>query len=48
MENQKRTDQNKLILAGMEVVHKRLLDFKRKVHSDLIVLKGNKIVRIKP
>lgn len=48
MENQIRTDQNKLILEGMEVVHKRLIDFKRKVNSELVILKDNKIVRIKP
>ena len=48
MENAKRTDQNKLIIEGMELVHKRLIEFKRKVNSELVVLKGDKIVRIKP
>jgi hypothetical protein len=48
MENAKRTDQNKLIIEVMELVHTRLIEFKRKVNSELVVLKGDKIVRIKP
>ena len=48
MENQIRKDQNKLIIEGMALVHKRLIDFNKKVNSDLVILKGNKIVRIKP
>jgi hypothetical protein len=48
MEKTIRTDQNKQIIEGMELVRKRLIEFKRKVNSEIVVLKGDKIVRIKP
>jgi len=48
MENPLQSNQNQLILAGMELVHQRLIEFKRKVNSELIIYRDNKIVRIKP
>jgi hypothetical protein len=48
MESQPHSNQNELILAGMKLVHQRLIEFKRKVNSELVVLRDNKIVRIKP
>jgi hypothetical protein len=48
MEGQSHSEQHELILAGMKLVHQRLLEFKRKVNSELVVLRDNKIVRIKP
>ena len=48
MAKHKGIDQNSLIKAGMELVYKRLVDFKRKVNSDLVVWKDNQIVRLKP
>jgi len=43
-----RTDQNKEIIKGMELVRKRLIEFKRKENSEIVVLKGDKMVWIKP
>lgn len=48
MTKHKSIDQNSLIKAGMELVYKRLVDFKRKVNSELVIWKDNKIVRLKP
>jgi hypothetical protein len=44
----KRTEQQEKILAGMELVYERLIAFKKKMNSELVILKDNKIVRIKP
>jgi hypothetical protein len=44
----KRTANQKKILEGMDKIYDKLIEFKRKSNSELIVLKDNKIVRIKP
>ncbi len=36
------------ILRGLELAYERLLEFKKQKNSDLVVLRDNKIVRIKP
>jgi len=36
------------ILEGLDKVYFNLIEFKRKVNSELVILKDNKIVRIKP
>lgn len=36
------------ILKGLEKVYDRLLEFKKAKNSELVVLRDNKIVRIKP
>lgn len=36
------------ILEGMDKVYEKLLEFKKKMNSDLVILKDNKIVRVKP
>ncbi len=36
------------ILIGMEKVYENLIDFKIRSNSDLIVLRNNHIMRIKP
>ena len=48
MKEYKRTEQQEKILAVMELVYERLIAFKKKMNSELVVLKDNKIVRIKP
>lgn len=43
-------EQNELrdkILAGLKIVYQRLLEFKKQKNSELIIMKDNKIVRIK-
>ena len=48
MAKYKRTPIQSRILEGMDKVYEKLFEFKRKMNSDLVVFKGNKIVRIKP
>ncbi|MCH5599452.1 hypothetical protein [Niabella ginsengisoli] len=36
------------ILLGLEKVYEKLLEFKKSKNSELVVLRDNKIVRIKP
>jgi hypothetical protein len=36
------------ILAGLDKVYDRLLEFKKQKNTDLVVIKDNKIVKIKP
>jgi hypothetical protein len=40
-------DQEKL-LKGLEKAYKKLLEFKRKMNSELVILKEGKIVKIHP
>ncbi len=35
-------------MAGKEKVHENLIAYKRKMNSELVVFRDNKIVRIKP
>jgi hypothetical protein len=36
------------ILAGMDMVYEKLIIFKKRMNSDLVVIKDNKVVHIKP
>lgn len=36
------------ILKGLEVAYQKLIEFKKQKNSELIIIKDNKIVRIKP
>ena len=36
------------ILKGLEKVYEKLLEFKKTKNSELVVLRNNKIVKIKP
>jgi hypothetical protein len=36
------------ILSGLEKVYKKLVEFKKQMNSELVVIKDNKIVKIKP
>jgi hypothetical protein len=36
------------IVKGLELTYERLIEFKKQKNSVLVVLKDNKIVRIKP
>jgi len=45
--NKKISDRDK-ILHGMDKVYEKLIDSKKKTNSDLIVLRDNHIIRIKP
>ncbi len=36
------------ILAGMDKVYEKLIAFKKRMNSDLVVIKDNKVIHIKP
>jgi hypothetical protein len=36
------------ILKGLEKVYERLLEYKKEKKSDLVIMKGDKIVKIRP
>ena len=48
METHKMTPNQTKILEGMDKVYDKLIEFKKKMNSELVVLKDNKIKRIKP
>lgn len=48
METYKRTENQTKILEGMTKVYEKLIAFKKKKNSELVVLKDGKIVRQKP
>lgn len=36
------------ILVGLEKVYERLIEFKKLKNTELVIMKDNKVVRIKP
>ncbi|MDP3929344.1 MAG: hypothetical protein Q8R57_10000 [Bacteroidota bacterium] len=36
------------ILVGLEKVYEKLIEFKRQKNTEIVILKDNKIVKIKP
>jgi hypothetical protein len=48
MKTHKRTSNQQRILDGMDQVYEKLIAFKRRMNSDLVILKDDKIIRIKP
>ena len=48
METHKMTPNQTKILEGMDKVYDKLIEFKKKMNSDFIILKDNQIIRIKP
>ncbi len=48
MKTFKRTLNQKKIIDAMDKVYDKLIEFKKKNNSEIIVIENNKIVRIKP
>jgi hypothetical protein len=48
MKTYKRTSNQTKILEGMDIVYEKLIEFKKKMKTDLVVLKDNKVVHVKP
>ena len=44
----RRTDNQTKIIESMDKVYEKLIEFKKKMNSDLIVLRNDKIVHLKP
>jgi hypothetical protein len=45
---EKHNEEKHKILKGLEKVYEKLLEFKKAKNSELVILRDNKIVRIKP
>ena len=48
MKTYKRTSNQTKIIEGMDKVYEKLIEFKKKMNSELVILKEGKIIRIKP
>lgn len=48
MDNSKMTPNQKKILDAMDKVYENLIAYKKKMNSELVVMRDGKIVRIKP
>ncbi len=45
---EKHIEERDRILKGLEKVYEKLLEFKKTKNSELVILRDNKIVKIKP
>lgn len=45
---EKHIEEKNKILKGLEKVYEKLLEFKKLKNSELVILRDNKIVRVKP
>lgn len=45
---ERQIDEKNKILLGLEKVYQKLLEFKKQKNSELVILRDNKIVKIKP
>lgn len=45
---EKHIEEKNKILKGLEKVYEKLLEFKKAKNSELVILRDNKIVKIKP
>ncbi|MFV5695104.1 hypothetical protein ACM55G_06645 [Flavobacterium sp. LB3P122] len=48
MKEYKRSQNQQKIVDGMNKVYEKLIEFKKRTNSELVILKDNKIVRVKP
>ncbi|MFV5689133.1 hypothetical protein ACM55M_10970 [Flavobacterium sp. ZT3R25] len=48
MKEYKRSQNQQKIVDGMNKVYEKLIEFKKRKNSELVILKDNKIVRVKP
>jgi hypothetical protein len=45
---EKQTELRDKILSGLEKVYKKLIEFKKQKNTELVIMKEDKIVKIKP
>ena len=48
MKSDKRSPKQIKILEGMDKVYEKLIEFKKRMNSELVILKNGKIVKVKP
>jgi hypothetical protein len=46
--NEKHIEEKNKILKGLEKAYEKLLEYKKMKNSELVILRDNKIVKIKP
>ena len=46
--NDKQLELKEKLLIGLEKMYTKLIEFKKQKNSELVVIKGDKIVKIKP
>jgi hypothetical protein len=45
---EKQTELHNKIIVGLETVYKKLIEFKKQKNTELVILKDNQVVKIKP
>jgi hypothetical protein len=48
MKQESKIDRRNRILLGLEIAYKKMLEFKKQKKSELVIMRDEKIVRIKP
>ena len=48
MKEYKRSEQQQRIIDGLSVVYKKLIEYKRKTNHDIVIIRDNKIIHLKP
>ncbi len=48
MTTENRIERREKILKGLEKAYEKMLEFKKKNNSEIVIIKENKIVKIKP
>ena len=48
METHKMTPNQTKIMEGIDKVYDKLIEFKKRMNSELVILKDNEITRVKP
>lgn len=48
MKTDKKTNHRNKIILGLDKAYEKLLEFKKQNHTELIIMRDSKIVRIKP
>ncbi|MGG5577864.1 hypothetical protein ACPDHL_11080 [Myroides sp. C15-4] len=48
MKTEERDSRKAKILSGLELAYKKMVQFKKEKNSEIVIIKDNKIVRVKP
>jgi len=48
MTQENREEKRDKIVKGLEIAYEKMVEFKRKNNSEIVILKENKIIKIKP
>ncbi|MFM2392764.1 MAG: hypothetical protein RLZZ546_746 [Bacteroidota bacterium] len=48
MTTEEKIERRNKIIVGLKIAYEKMLEFKRQKNSELVVIRDNKIIRIKP